>query len=77
MTGELETNHKEKTKAPSGADTQKPAYTPLSKYYREPLNVLMDDYYNRLADLESNRDRPVAWISTMLRHRHWNNFRVK
>lgn len=66
MAVELKTNNKETKNAKLRGDKQRPAFTPLSKYYREPLRALMDDYYKRLAHLESNRDRPVAWITTMV-----------
>ncbi|MFH1350966.1 MAG: 2-hydroxyacyl-CoA dehydratase family protein [Pseudomonadota bacterium] len=35
-------------------------------YYRPALNALMDDYNRRLAELESHRDQPVAWITTLV-----------
>ncbi len=39
---------------------------PLSLFYRKPLNVLMDEYYKKLAKLEHRRSQPVAWITTMV-----------
>ncbi len=42
------------------------SYTPLSRFYREPLRNLMNDYYMRLARLEEKRDQPVAWITAIV-----------
>ena len=42
------------------------SYTPLSKFYREPLRNLMNNYYKRLAGLEEKRDQPVAWITALV-----------
>ncbi len=39
---------------------------PLNRFYRQPLNELMDTYYKGLAKLEHERSQPVAWISTMV-----------
>ncbi len=42
------------------------SYMPLSKFYREPLRNLMNDYYKRLAGLEEKRAKPVAWITAIV-----------
>jgi len=39
---------------------------PLSRFYRKPLTALMNQYYEKLAQLAKRRDRPVAWITTMV-----------
>jgi len=46
------------------SEKQNQSHTPFSHYYRGPLNALMDTYYKRLAQLEKDRDQPVAWIAT-------------
>jgi len=52
----MENNNEEKKISPG----------PLSRFYRKPLNELMDAYYTGLAKLEQNRSQPVAWITTMV-----------
>jgi len=59
----------DKNRTDGGEDSPavgKPSQVPLSKFYREPLNALMDDYYKKLAALEKDRTQPVAWITTMV-----------
>lgn len=46
--------------------TEKSSAPLLSDYYKAPLQRMMNTYYKRLAELESQRDQPVAWITTMV-----------
>jgi len=44
----------------------KPTDGSLRDYYNGPLHSLMNRYYKRLAEFESHKDQPVAWITTMV-----------